>query len=181
MNSTALKIVPSPNFEDLPPVPLPSSLSLFRVLNQFLIRWAKLTPQYVNAAMEDMSPLPLEQSIFFSGPLDGLMVIRSTREFEKFLVETLIGDKSERPLHKKGLFLEMTVLFWHQLVLQTWRKDSRTLPPALLKNSVPIQWPDRKPYSVCTVFIQHIPLEIRLWAPLSEDEKKAWQKSFKSR
>jgi hypothetical protein len=176
VNSSCLKIVDLPDFETPSQVFLPSALDLYRVFNQFMIKWANLSPQYVNATMEDLSPLPLEQSIFFPEPLGGLLVVRSTRDFEKFLVESIIAKKAERPLHKKGLFLELTVLFWHHLVMQTWSLDTRKLPPAVLKSSVPAQWPDRKPDSVCTVFIRHIPLEIRFWSHLSPEEGKAWKK-----
>jgi hypothetical protein len=158
------------------PVLIPDAIKLFNVLNQFLIRWANLSAQYVSMPMEDLSSLHLEQGIYFFEPFEGIFVIRSTKAFEKYLVELATGKKPGRNFHEKGIFLEMAVLFWHLLVSQVWRLDTRTLKPARLKVSVPVDWPDRKPDSACTVFIKDFPLEIRLWAHLSPEEKKRWEK-----
>jgi len=158
------------------PVLIPDGIKIYNVLNQFLIRWANEAPRYVPMSMEDMSSLPVEQGIFFFEPLDGILVIRSTKDFEKFLVKLATGKKAGRDYQKKGIFLEMTVLFWHLLVSQVWRLDTRILKPAMLKASVPLDWPDRKPDSACTVFIKDFPLEIRLWVHLTPQEIHHWKK-----
>jgi hypothetical protein len=61
--------------------------------------------------MEDMSSLPVEQGLYFFEPVEGVFVVRSTKEFEKFLVKLATGKKPGRDYQKKGIFLEMTVLF----------------------------------------------------------------------
>jgi hypothetical protein len=169
--SAALRIVE-------PQVPaaafLPSPLDLFQCFNQFLNHWAGLPAQFINVRMEDMSPLALEQSLFFTGPLNGLLVLRTSLEFEKYLKEKLMGVQSRRHPAKSDLLLEMTVLFWHRFLMQYWRVDSRTLPPAVLKPSRPVHWPDRKPDSDCVLFIQHFPFEIRFWQVQSEGERRPW-------
>ena len=128
--------------------------------------------------MEDMAHLPLEQGIFFFEPVDGIFVIRSTTELEKYLVKLATGKKPGRDFQKQGIFLEMAVLFWHLLVSQVWQLDTRTLKPAMLRVSLPLNWPDRKPDSACTVFIRDFPLEIRLWVKLSPEEVTNWKKSL---
>lgn len=172
MNSAALRTIDTEALAKT--LPLPSSLDLFQSLNQFLLQWADLAPQFVSAKMEDMAPLPKEQSLFFSQPLNALLILRSMPEFEKFLNQKLMGFPQDQRRSPSELFLEMTVLFWHRLLMQFWRVDSRTLPPAILKRSVPVQWPDRKPDSSCTVFIQQFPVEVRLWKIEGEVEGKPW-------
>ncbi|HEY5038652.1 MAG TPA: hypothetical protein VIJ93_06220 [bacterium] len=172
---------PSLSDSNSQPTPLhsqvvPKPFELFETFNLFLIKWANLAAQFVTAPMEDMASLPVEQGLLFYEPYQGFMVVRSTKAYEKYLVELWTGKKSTKDSQKHGLFMEMAVLFWHLLVLKLWRLDSRTLKPAILKETVPLDWPDRKPDSICMVFIKEFPLEIRFWAHLSEDEMKGWKK-----
>ncbi len=155
---------------------VPTSLELYNLFNPFLARWTNLCAQYVATPMEDVSHLPLEQAVYFRSPVEGLLVLRSTLALEKHLVELATGESARRDFHAKGLFMEMTVLFWHFLLLKAWQEDSRALPPARLKSSVPRDWPDRKPDSACTLFIKDFPLEIRLWVAASEEELASWQR-----
>jgi len=161
---------------DFKPTIIPDSIQIYNIFNQFLIRWANQESKYVSMRMEDLSPLSLEQGIFYFEPFEGILVIRSTRAFEKFLVELSSGKKAGKDFHKKGIFLEMVVLFWHLFVSQVWRLDTRVIKPAMLKASVPVDWPDRKPDSACTLFIKDHPLEIRLWAKVTPEETKSWKK-----
>lgn len=143
---------------------IPSSTELHRILNQMLIRRYNLSAQYFGAPLEDMSPLPVEQSICFSEPKEGLLVMRSSRLFEKFLDDEV-----------KESFLELAILFYHQLFQDAWKLDTRKLKAALFKASAPAAWPDRKPDSSCTVFVKDSPLEIRLWTPVSGEEMENWR------
>ena len=146
---------------------MPSSMDLHRILNQLLIRRANLSAQYFNAPLEDVTPLPVEQSFYFSDPMEGLLVVRSTKIFEE-LLET-----------HEGSFLELSVLFYHQLFREAWGLDTRVLKAVLFKRSIPLTWPDRKPDSSCMVFIKESPLEIRLWTPITAREAEIWRKSKK--
>lgn len=143
---------------------IPTSMELHRILNQMLIRRYNLSAQYFGAPLEDVSPLPVEQSICFSDPTEGLLVVRGTRLFEKFL-ETEAQES----------FLELTVLFFHQFFLDAWKLDTRQLKAACFKSSAPVAWPDRKPDSSCTAFIKESPLEVRLWVPVSDEEMENWR------
>ena len=161
---------------DIKPVLIPDSVQIYNIFNQFLIRWANQESKYVSMRMEDLSPLPLEQGIFFFEPFEGILVVRTVRTFEKFLAELSSGKKAGKRFRDQGLFLELVVLFWHLFVSQVWRLDTRVIQPALLKASAPLDWPDRKPDSACTIFIKDIPLEIRLWARVTPEETKTWKK-----
>jgi hypothetical protein len=159
--------------------PFPTALELHGAFNQFLIGWANLSAQYLERGVEEMSALPLEQSIYFPEPFSGLLAVRSTREFEKCLVELETGQEPGKDYHEKGLFLEMAVLYWHKLALKMWKLDTRTLQPAILKSSVPLDWPDRRPDTACMVFVKNFPLEILLWNSISEREMEYWKKPKK--
>jgi hypothetical protein len=158
-------------------IKIPDTIQLYHQFNQFLIRWTNQESKYVGMRMENHSPLPNEQSILFSEPFKGLLVIRSTLSLEKFLVGLATGRKAGKNFHKMGIFTEMTVLFWHSLALQLWRVDTRTIAPAIMRPSVPADWPDRKADSACTVFIKDHPLELRLWAEVSEREIQTWKRN----
>lgn len=159
-----------------PPVKVPDPIQLFKQFNEFLIRWMNQECKYVGMRMEDLSFLTQEQSVLFSEPFKGLLVTRGSVELEKYLVGLATGRKAGRNFHKMGLSTQMTVLFWHSLALQSWRVDTRTIEPAILRPSVPADWPDRKPDSACTVFIKDHPLEIRLWAGMDEKEIATWKR-----
>jgi len=165
-------MVPTPD-----PPSIPDSVRLFKFFNEFLIRWANQECRYVGMRIEDLSPLPVEQGLLFFEPFEGIFVMRSSRGFEKFLVELIAGKKVKRGNHDKAVFLEMTVLYWHLLVSQEWRLDTRKLRPAILKNSVPLDWPDRDPQTACTIFIKDEPLEIRIWSGVTEEEANHWRKN----
>jgi hypothetical protein len=158
---------------------IPQPLQVFETFNTFLIRWANQTAKFETSPTEDMvASLPLEQGILFRDPFAGMMVIRSAGDFEKFLEELVSGKKPGKEFDSKRneLFLEMTVLFWHLFVFSAWRLDSRRLQAAILKPTVPLDWPDRKPDTFCRLFIKGFPLEILLWSYLSENEMRNWKK-----
>ncbi len=146
--------------------PIPSALDLHRIFNRLLIRRANLAAQLFQSPMEDLAPLGAEQSIYFSEPLAGLLVLRSSENFDSFLQGESLGS-----------LLELTVLFHHQLFKEVWRLDTRKTKAALFKRSIPLQWPDRRFNTGCTLFVKDFPLEIRLWAPVTEEEMEKWRKS----
>jgi len=158
---------------------LPPPHELYRLFSQFLKRWADLSARHVGGSGQDIAHLPLEQGILFHEPLKGLLVVRSTADYEKHIVELATGQKPDGNFHEQGLFLEMTVLFWHHLVDQLWHQDTRKLLPAILRASVPAEWPDRKPDSDCMALVREFPLEVRLWVGLSPEETEYWRKTRK--
>jgi hypothetical protein len=162
---------------DAPSTPeVPSSKELYNLFNSFITRWANLPTEYIPTAMEDLSALPTEQAIYFSQPIEGLLILRTSGRFEKYLAELAEGKKSGRGSHDKGMFMEMCVLFWHLLIMYKWKADTRLLPPAVIKSSTPWEWPDRKPDCFCSTFVKKHPVEIRLWAAASPTEMESWKK-----
>ncbi len=159
------------------PVNIPDEIKVYNIFNQFFIRWANQETKYAKLSPDEIPPLDIEQGIYFFEPFEGILVIRSTKEFEKFLTELACGKKAGKDFQKLGLYLEMVVLFWHLFVSQIWRLDTRVIKPAILKKSIPADWPDRKADSGCTVFIKSFALEIRLWANLTAEEKNPWKKT----
>ena len=142
---------------------------MHQVFDRFLNHWAHGSSEYISNPPQDVSALPLEQSICFSDPMAGLLVVRSTEEFGFFLKSKGFGS-----------FLEMVVLFYHSLFMQVWHLDMRKLKPALFKASVPWSWPDRDPDVACMALIGKFPVEIRLWTQLTEQEKETWKNTKKS-
>jgi hypothetical protein len=153
---------------------IPTDDELYQCFFSFLRRWSKLDAQWVGRPLDDTPPLRLERGLLFSDPLRGMLVIRTSMNFDDLLYE--IVNRSKNPSDSPDLFIEMVILFWHRFVSDFWKKDTRTLKPVLFKATVPIDWPDRRPDSATLVFVKNIPLEIRLWAPLSQDEILSWKK-----
>jgi hypothetical protein len=153
---------------------IPTDDELYQCFFSFLKRWAKLDAQWVGRPLDDIPPLRLERGLLFSDPLRGMLVIRTSMNFEDLLCE--IVNRSKSPSDSPDLFIEMVILFWHRFVSDFWKKDTRTLKPVLFKTTIPIDWPDRRPDSATLVFVKNIPLEIKLWAPLSQDETLSWKK-----
>ncbi len=153
---------------------IPSSKELFNFLQDFLTRRCNLPAEPVNWEPEGLADLPLEKSISFSEPFQGLLVIRSDRRFDNFLEESAHSGKI--PPVRRDVFLEMTVLIWHFFIQKFWKLDSRRITPGSIQSSLPIQWPDRPPQSACMAFVKGHPFEMRLWANLTEEEIRRWKK-----
>lgn len=157
--------------------PIPDGIKIYNLFNQFFIRWANQETKYAKLYPDEIAFLEVEQGICFFEPFDGILVIRTSKDFEKFLTELACGKKAQKDVQKMGLFLELVVLFWHLFVSQTWKLDTRTMKPSILKKSIPADWPNRNPETGCTVFIKNYALEIRLWTNLSPEEMKLWRKT----
>ncbi len=152
---------------------VPSHKELFEFLKEFLTRRANLPVEPVNWAPEGLADLPLEKSILFSEPFQGLLVIRSNRNFGRFLEEAFHADKDTAA--QGDVFIELTVLIWHYFNKQFWKLDSRKITPSIIRSSLPIQWPDRNPRSACMAFVKGCPFEVRLWNKLTETEISRWK------
>ncbi len=150
---------------------IPTSSELYDFFNPFLLNWLKLPSQKVDIPDDDIQTLPNEHSLLFTQPMTGILVLRTSDEFGKGLAK--LAKIKDIP---HDLFMEMIVLFWHRFVSRFWSLDSRTLPAASFKKSIPKNWPDRKPDSLLMVFVIQQPVEIRLWFNLSETETERWKK-----
>lgn len=150
---------------------IPTSPELYDFFNSFLLNWLKLPSQKVEVDDDDIQSLPNEQGLLFTHPMTGILVIRTSEDFGKGLAK--LAKIKDIP---HDLYMEMIVLFWYRFVSHFWGMDSRKLPAALLKRSLPKLWPDRKPDSHLTVFVIQQPIEIRLWVHLTETDMERWKK-----
>jgi hypothetical protein len=153
------------------PLKIPTGQELYDFFNQFMLMWLRLPSQRVDRVESDIPLLPNERGLMFMKPTAGILVIRTSEDFAKGLVK-LAGAK-ETP---GDLFVEMIVLFWHRFVSKFWGLDSRRLPPAVFKKSLPKHWPERKPDSALTVFVLQQAIELRLWVAITEVEMERWKK-----
>ena len=152
----------------MPRVPTPAELYDF--LNQFLAQWLRLSCQRVDRVEDDIQPLPNERGLMFTEPTTGILVLRTSEDFGKALAR--LGDGKGA---SNDFFVEMIVLFWHRFVKKFWDLDSRRLPPALFKRSVPAHWPDRRSEAAVMVLTNRQPIELRLWLDLDGPEMERWK------
>ena len=152
---------------------IPTNQELYDFLNQFLKGWTGLSAQKIVGAGDDVPNLPLEKGLMFSKPFNGLLVIRTVSEFEGQLQKAADDDKSQAG--QRDVFVEFFILFWHKFVSKFWGLDSRKLPPAVFRKSIPLDWPQRKMDVFLQVFVANYPLGIRFWANLTDEEINRWR------
>jgi hypothetical protein len=112
----------------------------------------------------------LEEGILFSEPTSGLLIIRATENFRRYLLNEFERKQKEDHPSKGEIFMEMTVLFWHLFARKYFQLDSRKMAPAVLRSSIPIDWPDRNPQSSAMIMVKGNPMELRLWTGLTPEE-----------
>lgn len=155
-------------------VVLPSQQEFLDFFRDFLQNWAQIPCQPIVGMGDEIPNLPLERSLLFSEPSSGILVVRTDPEFELYLQQ----------LHKEGQprehFLEMVVVFWHRFVSRFWSRDSRKIATTLMKKTIPMNWPDRRPNLFLPVLVDRFPMGLRLWTQLSRDEVEIWKKTRSS-
>ncbi len=142
---------------------VPTSRDLYDFFNEFLVRWANLTGEYIPWSQETLLPMGLEEGILFSEPVSGLMVLRASENFRRYLLDEFERKQKGDHPHKGEIFLEMTVLFWHLFTKRYFLLDSRRMTPVVLKPSIPADWPDRDPQAAMLIMVKGNPMELRLW------------------
>jgi hypothetical protein len=148
----------------------PTSRELYDFFNDFLVRWANLTGDYISFSTETLLPMGLEEGILFSEPASGLLVLRASENFRRYLLDEFDRKQKGASQGKGEIFLEMTVLFWHIFAKRYFQLDSRKMAPVVLKSSLPVDWPDREPQAATLIMVKGNPLELRLWTGLTPAE-----------
>jgi len=109
-----------------------------------------------------VTDLPLERMVTLTGALNGLLVVRSTRDFALRLrsqrEKTPLGRYSE-----EEVFEELISLFCLYLFHDFWRPHLFQVGPIHPFRSVPRDWPGENPTASCSLMVDGFPLEIRLW------------------
>lgn len=152
------------------PFQTPTSRELFEFFEQFFIRWANLSGEYISGSVETILPMGLEEGILFSEPTAGLLVLRASENFRRHLLDEYERKQRGASQGKSEIFLEMTVLFWHLFARRYFQLDSRKMTPAVLRSSLPVDWPDREPQAYALMMVKGNPLELRLWIGLTPED-----------
>jgi len=151
-----------------PAYQVPSSQELYSFFNEFLIRWANLTGEHVSWGADTILPMGLEEGILFSEPASGLLVLRATENFRRYLLNELERKQKDANPAKKEIFIEMTVLFWHLFARKYFLLDSRKMAPVVLRSSIPMDWPERDPQASAMIMVKGNALELRFWIGISQ-------------
>ncbi len=162
---------------ELSPVKIPNTQELYDFFQPLLKSWTGLSAQNAIGVDDEVQPLSLERGLMFTQPSTGILVIRTAAEFEALLQKAATGGKP--PSIPRDVFVELFILFWHRFVSKFWGLDSRKLPPASFKKSIPRDWPNRRPDASLVVFVENYPLAVRLWAPVTEAEMNHWRNPVK--
>ena len=147
---------------------IPTNKELFDIFNQFLLRWTGLRSHRIVSMENHATSLPQGWELMFVQPLLGILVIRTTQDFEAKVEEWVTGRQLKES--KNELLQEMLVLFWWHFASMFWGLETRKTKSSLFKKLVSSELPERTPDALCLVNIAGQPLEIRLWVPVSEIE-----------
>ena len=150
-----------PSLEDGDSLP---DQEIFEVFQKVLEKWAFLPSEYIGKVEEGPADLSLERMVAFTGPQQGLMVVRAQEEFGEFLWENLFGvEGTPNEPSREDAFTEFVNLFFGHLSQRLRHSSSGTFEPFLPQVSHPGLWPSRRPTVGFAVLVDGIPLEIRLW------------------
>jgi hypothetical protein len=106
--------------------------------------------------------LPLERMVTLTGALNGLLVVRSTREFAVHLR----NQRENTPLGRypeEEVFEELISLFCLYLFHDFWRPHLFKIGPIHPFRSIPRDWPQEDPTAACGLTVDDFRVEIRLW------------------
>ena len=149
---------------------VPTSMELYAFFNEFLVRWANLTGDHVSWGSETVLPMGLEEGILFSEPAQGLLVIRATENFRRYLLDEFERKQKGASSGKGEIFIEMTVLFWHLFAKKFLQLDSRRMAPVVLRTSLPRDWPDREPQASALITVKGNQIELRFWIDINSED-----------
>lgn len=151
-----------------PEIKIPTEIELIDIFNQFLMN--RIGLPFHRLVMKETPVIPLleEWELLFLKPMLGILVMRTTPEFEVLTGEQITG---KNPRERKPDVLEtLVVLFWHHLASTYWGLETIKLRTALIQKSGTNYWPKRNSTVVCGAIVLDQPLEMRMWIPVSENE-----------
>ncbi len=147
----------TPSSEDRP---IPSGIDLFKAFDLVLGKWAKLSCEHIGAPVEGPSIMTLERSVYLSGPVKGLMVVRAHRKVGGLLTERL-SSEAVQPLSEEDAFTDLVNLYCGHFLATHW--DPKSFKPFHSTPCNPFSWPKQNPKSACAMLVEKYPMEIRLW------------------
>ena len=150
---------------------------ILEIIKSLLWSWSGLSIQRILPGEYLIQSMTREIGLMFFEPESGILVIRGSLNIEKLMEKAASVIKPRES--KLGFLKEIVVLFWSDFVKKNWNLDSRKIRKPLFKNSVPENWPKRKPNGHLTMLVESEILEIRIWTPLSQVEVENWTKAPK--
>jgi hypothetical protein len=124
--------------------------------------WEARQIQHLAPPIGPIINLPLERMITLTGALNGLLVVRSTRDFAVHLR----NQRENTPLGRypeEEVFEELISLFCLYLFHDFWRPHLFKVGPIHPFRSMPRDWPEENPTSTCSLIVDGFSVEIRLW------------------
>jgi hypothetical protein len=137
-------------------------LDLGHLFERILRSWEAQKIQHLNPPAGPISDLPLERMVTLTGALNGLLVVRSTRDF----AVRLRSQRGNSPLGRypeEEVFEELISLFCLYLFHDFWRPHLFKVGPIHPFRSLPCDWPKEEPTSSSGLMVDGYPVEIRLW------------------
>jgi hypothetical protein len=137
-------------------------IQLGHLFERILRSWEARQIQHLAPPIGPIINLPLERMITLTGALNGLLVVRSTRDFAVHLR----NQRENTPLGRypeEEVFEELISLFCLYLFHDFWRPHLFKVGPIHPFRSMPRDWPEENPTSTCSLIVDGFSVEIRLW------------------
>jgi len=144
---------------------IPSSFELAELIDKVLGDWAFLSASPAGKPAEGPAPLPVEFSVKLRGPLNFMLVLRSSEAFAAELAHASTGDPSARE-EGADAFRELCNLVASHLLTSFCGGLALSFEPFLPQASRPEDWPPRDPDSQSVMLVERFPVEARLWVEL---------------
>jgi hypothetical protein len=137
-------------------------IHLGHLFERIVRSWDAQEIRHLTPPSGQIADLPLERMITLTGALNGLLVVRTTRDF----AVRLRNQREKTPLGRypeEEVFEELISLFCLYLFHDFWRPHLFQVGPIHPFRSVPRDWPGENPTSSSSLMVDGFPLEIRLW------------------
>jgi hypothetical protein len=137
-------------------------LHLGHLFERILRSWDAREIRHLAPPYGQVQDLPLERMVTLTGALNGLLVVRSTRD----LAIHLRNQRGNTPLGRypeEEVFEELISLFCLYLFHDFWRPHLFQVGPIHPFRSIPRDWPSENPTSASSLLVDGFPVEIRLW------------------
>ena len=141
---------------------LPSSFELAGLLRSVLREWGFFSAGNSGSHPSHARPLSLEFMLKLGGPLEAVLVLRSSRDFAADLAFASTGDPIARILAPEA-FKEFCNLTAEKLVMHYLPGAENSFSPASPRPSAPASWPQWQASAECLLLAESHLLEARLW------------------
>ncbi len=138
------------------------TIDLVRPFERIIRSWDARQIRRLGAPEGQITELPLERMVTLTGALNGLLVVRSTRDFAVHLR----SQRDNSPLGRypeEEVYEELISLFCLYLFHDFWHPHLFEIGPIHPFRSIPQDWPQAAPASACSLEVDGFPVEIRLW------------------